>query len=147
MTPQNILLPVDGSEGSYAAIRYAKEIAEKFGSNITLLTVVDIETRNSIHEFYAYDPVIEEALQKRGQKVLEEMAKELEGVAHQQVIVTGRPADQILTYAEENPVDLIIMSTKGLATLARFFLGSVTNYVIHHAKIPVLTIPMTEYDK
>lgn len=142
MTPKTILLPVDGSEGSFGAISYAKNIAEKFDAKIILLTVVDIETRNSIHEFYAYDPAIEEALQKRGQKVLEEMAEKLEGASYEKVMLTGRPADQILMYCEQHPVDLIVMSTRGLASVTRFFMGSVTNYVLHHSKVPVLSIPI-----
>jgi Universal stress protein UspA and related nucleotide-binding proteins len=47
-----------------------------------------------------------------------------------------------VTYADENPVDLIVMATRGMTRVRRFFVGSVTNYVVHHSKVPVLAIPV-----
>ncbi len=142
MKVETILVPVDGSEGSKAAIETAKTIGEKFDSTIILIHVIDVGSRGSVHEFYAYDPVIEEALIKRGEKLLEQEALKFEGLKVEKVFLKGQIGDGIVTYAEENPVDLIVMATRGMTKVRRFFVGSVTNYVVHHSKVPVLAIPV-----
>ncbi len=142
MKVDTILVPVDGSEGSLVAIDSAKAIAQKFDSKVVLIHVVDIGTRGTMHEFYSYDPVVEEALIKRGEKLLEKEALKFEGLRIEKVSLKGQAGDGIVTYAEENPVDLIVMATRGMTRVRRFFVGSVTNYVVHHAKVPVLAIPV-----
>ena len=133
MKVDTILVPVDGSEGSLLAIDTAKTIAQKFDSKIVLIHVVDVGTRGTMHEFYSYDPVVEEALIKRGEKLLDKVEK---------ISLKGQAGDGIVTYADENPVDLIVMATRGMTRVRRFFVGSVTNYVVHHSKVPVLAIPV-----
>jgi nucleotide-binding universal stress UspA family protein len=57
------------------------------------------------------------------------------------VVTDGRPADEILNYATDNKVDLIIMSTHGRSGVSRWFFGSVAEKVIRHATVPVLISP------
>ena len=52
-------------------------------------------------------------------------------------VVTGDPADRIISHTESNKTDLIAMSTHGRTGLARWVLGSVTDKVLHEAKIPM----------
>ena len=63
-----------------------------------------------------------------------------DGIAVQTVVVSGRPAEQILDYANKNQVDLIIMSTHGRSGVSRWVIGSVTDKVVRHSVTPVLTI-------
>lgn len=143
MTPKKILVPVDGSKGSIESIELAKEISLKFDSIIILLTVAEINIQSSMHEFYSYDPLIEESLEKRSHAILEDMSKLISDIPHEKVLLKGRAGDQILNYCDENPVDLIIMATSGLSSgIRRFLIGSVANYVLHHSKVPVLSIPV-----
>ena len=144
MNVQKILLPIDGSEGSYIALEAARQIAEKFGAKIILLNVVDVGNRASMHEYYAYDPTVEDALVKRGQRILEDAKTKLLGADVEGVTVLGHPGDSIVTYCDENPVDLVVMATRGMTKVRRFFIGSVTNYVMHHTTVPVLAIPVDE---
>lgn len=142
MKVDTILVPVDGSEGSLLAIDTAKAIAQKFDSKIVLIHVVDVGTRGTMHEFYSYDPVVEEALIKRGEKLLDKEALKFEGMKVEKISLKVQAGDGIVTYADENPVDLIVMATRGMTRVRRFFVGSVTNYVVHHSKVPVLAIPV-----
>jgi len=53
---------------------------------------------------------------------------------------TGEVAEAIMNYAEKNNIDLIVMSTHGRSGPARWAFGSVTDRVVRHSKIPVLTV-------
>jgi nucleotide-binding universal stress UspA family protein len=55
------------------------------------------------------------------------------------VVQVGWAADAIMGYADQNGVDLIIMSTHGRAGIGRWFMGSVADRVVRHATVPVLT--------
>lgn len=56
------------------------------------------------------------------------------------MVKLGRPADEILQFAEQNGVDLIVMTTHGRSGLSRFIYGSVAERIIHAAKAPVLLV-------
>uniref|UniRef100_A0A1I8JPD6 Usp domain-containing protein n=1 Tax=Macrostomum lignano TaxID=282301 RepID=A0A1I8JPD6_9PLAT len=57
------------------------------------------------------------------------------------VNVSGEPGEAIVQAAEEHEADLVVMGSRGLGTLRRTFLGSVSDYVLHHAYRPVLICP------
>ena len=75
--------------------------------------------------------------------VLEEQAKILPPDVEVSVFVnTSRKVDQaVADYAEENDVDLIVLSTHGRSGVRRLLLGSVAEGIIRHSKVPVLSIP------
>jgi nucleotide-binding universal stress UspA family protein len=62
------------------------------------------------------------------------------GVETSSIISDGAPADRILDFARENPVDLIAMSTHGWTGIGRWFFGSITEKVIHTGDKPVLVV-------
>lgn len=135
-----ILLPVDGSEGSRQAIEMAKEMAKKFDAHIILFNSADIRPQASAH--YAYDSVIVDAMKKNSDLIISDAEKELKDFDVESIKVIGRAGDKIVDYCENNPVDLIIMATRGIGAVERFFVGSVTTYVLHHSPVPVLAIPV-----
>ena len=135
-----ILLPVDGSEGSSQAIEMAKEMAKKFDAHIILFNSADIRPQASAH--YAYDNIIVDAMKKNSDLIICDAEKELKDFDVESIKVIGRAGDKIVDYCENNPVDLIIMATRGIGAVERFFVGSVTTYVLHHSPVPVLAIPV-----
>lgn len=135
-----ILLPVDGSEGSRQAIEMAKEMAKKFDAHIILFNSADIRPQASAH--YAYDNIIVDAMKKNSDLIICDAEKELKNFDVESVKVIGRAGDKIVDYCENNPVNLIIMATRGIGAVERFFVGSVTTYVLHHSPVPVLAIPV-----
>ena len=135
-----ILLPVDGSEGSRQAIEMAKEMAKKFDAHIILFNSADIRPQASAH--YAQDNIILDAMKKNSDLIICDAEKELKDFDVESVKVIGRAGDKIVDYCENNPVNLIIMATRGIGAVERFFVGSVTTYVLHHSPVPVLAIPV-----
>jgi len=61
-----------------------------------------------------------------------------EGLKAKGVVIKGRAADEILEYAENNNIDIIVMSTHGRSGVSRWAMGSVADKVVRHSSIPVL---------
>lgn len=135
---EKILVCFDGSEWSKKALDEAIKIAQKFGSHITVLSVVpkvcfleigvDCATVEGIFkaEF--------EGNLKKAQKILEE-----KGVRGETIILEGTPADVIVDYAK-NSYDLIVIGSKGKDATERTLFGSVTQKVAVNATKSVLII-------
>jgi len=56
------------------------------------------------------------------------------------VLLEGHPADEIVKFAEQNDIEMIVMGTLGKTGLDRFLLGSAAENVVRHSKIPVLVV-------
>jgi nucleotide-binding universal stress UspA family protein len=135
---KRLLVPVDGSKSSENAVRYACSIAEKFGSELLLLTVVPPPIILGVEAgIIDYRP-----LEESGKKVLENMRKIADslGIRSSVRLETGQIADTIINVAKEESVDLIVIGSRGLSRAKRFLLGSVSNSVSHHASCPVLIV-------
>jgi len=70
---------------------------------------------------------------------VEETAKAA-GIEVESVLLEGHPADEIVKFAEQNDIEMILMGTLGKTGLDRFLLGSVAENVVRHSKIPVLVV-------
>jgi nucleotide-binding universal stress UspA family protein len=141
---RKILVPLDGSKLAECALEHAKEIARGCGvTEIDLLTVVK---RNQWWEDSLEDPVaiekIEEDEKEHLQNYLEGIKQELqrEGFNVKSVLPENNEAEQILTYARNNGVDLIVMSTHGRSGISRWAFGSVADKVTRASTVPVMVI-------
>jgi nucleotide-binding universal stress UspA family protein len=139
---ERILLPVDFSDRSVGAARYAATIARHFHSRVTLLHVL----QPPHYEFAALEvggPMLSELFANRTAQVRKELdefaAAEFAGVETETVLVEGDPARSIVDHAHRQQVDLIIIPTHGYGPFRRFILGSVTAKVLHDADCPVWT--------
>jgi len=140
---QRILVTLDGSPESREILPYARAFAGVLVCSITLFRVIPPHfplsspfTSHSAHQFQGMEA--EEAL---AGKALEEEAIALRegGISVDVVVRPGvHPADGILDYVEENPVDIIAMATHGRGGVARLVLGSVADKVIRGGNVPVL---------
>jgi nucleotide-binding universal stress UspA family protein len=127
-----ILLPVDGSESSLAAVRQAAALAQAFrpmGPSLTLIHVVDIALLGMNIQEDAHDPV------EKGENILAVSRGILQeaGLAGlwDEKLVSGEPAQAIVQQAEAGGYSLILMGSRGLSGLAKLLIGSVTNSVVH----------------
>lgn len=142
-----ILVPIDGSNSSKKSIKVAKEMGEKFNAELLILTVIPETT---VFEQYPtsfpYTLEVDQANIDRATFVLSDVEKELADYEPkvQTYYLSGNPAQQIIKFAEDNKVDLIIMGNRGLGAFSRTFLGSVSNKVINHSKISVLVVKEEE---
>ena len=138
---KNILVPIDGSEGSKNAIQKAKEFAMAFNSNVTLLHIRELP----IHEGYINQlPDYMETIKEMSQNILNEgksFFSDLE-ININIVALEGYPVQSINKYIDENDIDLIIMGSEGLGAgkMKKLLLGSVTDKVLRSAEIPVLVV-------
>ena len=136
---QHILVPVDGSEPSRRALEKAVYLAQKCGSSLTLLTVVDMNKEINSFEQVSTGGYIPGELKEKGYKLLLKLMPLIPDTIHAEAVVQiGYPAQNIVTYSEEHPVDLIIIGNRGLSGLKKILLGSVSNYVLLRSHVPIL---------
>lgn len=138
-----ILIPFDGSEPSKNAIFKGMASGIFKDAEIHIITVIPspvvMPTKNS---YIGHDMLdaIAKANKTQAEEVMETakaIFKEAGGVASA-VIKEGDPAEEILTYADELNVDMIVMGNRGLGTFRKILLGSVSSKVVSNASCSVL---------
>lgn len=136
---QQILLPTDFSDSSEQARSYACEFAKRFGAKLHLLHVVQPIA------LPAYIGPLPETITEPEEAARKEL-KEWEHPAFQEakevvrIVKTGPPFVEIVRYASDNNIDLIVMGTHGRSGIAQALMGSVAEKVVRKASCPVLTI-------
>lgn len=140
----SILVPIDFSKHSREALRYAKEIAAIYDAEIQLLHVVEENLHPAFYvggvgSIYDVQPDIDD----KASTELQSFFGKTEGPTVPSVsthVATGRAAREITKFAENEDVDLLVMSTHGLTGLEHFFMGSVAEKVVRRSPIPVFTV-------
>ena len=140
---QNILVPFDVSDPSTHAFKVALDIAQKYGSKITLITCVEKDTWH--HKFYdarAYTQLLKKQskVAKKSMEKLEAMANKVGVNIRLQILQSISVVKDITTYAKSRKMDLIVMSSHGRTGLDKLIIGSVANGVIQRTRCPVLLI-------
>ena len=137
-----ILLPVDFSERSVGAARYARPLAAHFGSEIVLLHVL-MPPQSEFGPMDIGGSMLAELYRDRKEKASQELeaflAGNLSGLKARALALEGDPAAMIVGFARDEAVDLIVMPTHGFGPFRRFILGSNTAKVLHDADCPVWT--------
>lgn len=140
---KTILAPTDFSERATAALLHARILAARFGASIHLLHVLEDPVRGiGLEEGYTLpDDYLTRAREHTHQR-LEKILTEEEGQSHSAVLAIkeGSPFVEIVRYAREQNVDLIVMGTHGRRLLAHMLLGSVAEQVLRKAPCPVLVV-------
>jgi nucleotide-binding universal stress UspA family protein len=145
-----ILVPTDFSEPSQKALVYGRALAEKFGATLHLLHVVE---EPFVHAwtsqgYLAALPSFREDLARAARTQLEEAlpAGEREAMRATVDVRFGQPYHEIVGYAREKNVDLIVMGTHGRTHVAHLLIGSVAEKVVRAAPCPVLTVRHPEQE-
>jgi nucleotide-binding universal stress UspA family protein len=138
---RRILLPLDGSALAEEALPYAITQAERFGAQLILLRVL---------EPLPQVPGLSKSAITQVKEMTGAVAREyLEGIAAgvrehgvpvQVVTLDGYPHVEIVRYAKQNQVDLIVICTRGQSGLSRWLTGSVADRVARGAGVPVLVV-------
>ena len=134
-----MLVPLDGSELAEVVFTYAKELAGRLSLDVTLLHVCSPTEQElaPMHRSYTEHmagivKLQVEAIQKKVGIQPGGKAVEVRGE-----LAVGYPAEEILSYADENDIDLILMSTHGRSGIRRWAMGSVADKVLRASKVPV----------
>jgi len=142
MAIQSILYPTDFSENAEAAIPYVQEMIRRFDGDLHLLYVIESTLSAADLSWTISPPDIESKLSDTARGRLQDLANALE-IPEEKItlaIAKGHPSLEVLRYAEDNDISLIIMATHGHSGLTHFLLGSVAERVVRNANCPVLTV-------
>ena len=143
---KRILVPLDGSPLSEQALPVATALAQKFGSEIVLLRVLDIPrpTPPAAHPEVTIGWVREARAQahEEAQSYLDTWQQDVyrQGIRVRALMRDRSPAEDILQVASSEKIDLIVMSAHGRGGLARWAFGSVADKVSRHSPCPVLLV-------
>ncbi|MGE0040541.1 MAG: universal stress protein [Vicinamibacterales bacterium] len=144
ITLKTVLVPTDFSDTSEVALRYGKALAEKFDAALHLVHIVQEPfSQPWAVEAYGFSLAsLQEQWQQDAARRLDEALPAAERPALHATVATilGHPVVEILRYAEEQKIDLIVMGTHGRGPLGHVVMGSVAERVVRKAACPVLTV-------
>jgi nucleotide-binding universal stress UspA family protein len=143
-----VLITTDGSENAEVAIPHGTAIAERYGSDVHVLNVVDIRAAGGAFNAGGLEKEFLERLDARGQEAVESVANKIEESAPDLPVETAvertasfdGAAAGVREYVEENEIDLVIMGSHGRSNLKRQLLGSVASTVLRTVDVPVLVV-------
>ena len=138
---KKILIATDGSENTRKAVKYGIELARIAGADVHAVYVLDAGAFATLPMDAAWESMYE-LLRVEGSeaiKYVEDLGAEA-GVPVESVVLDGHPAYEIVSYAQENGLDLIVMGTLGKTGLDRILVGSVASKVVHTSTIPVMVV-------
>ncbi len=137
---KRILVTHDGSKASDKALKKAVEIAGKFESSITVLSVIPELYLTELSDMDRQR--ITQLMTEETQNALEKIRSSLSGKSMDVKIILrqGDPAEKILETARKMKVDLIITGSHGRHGAKKFLLGSISSRVVDYANCPVLVV-------
>jgi nucleotide-binding universal stress UspA family protein len=140
----NVLCPIDFSEPSRAALRYAAIAAAYQHAPLTLLTVNDPLLAQAAAMAGGPGSLDTGALRELEQFFSDTFSGRPPSVGPQFAVATGKPDVEILRVAAERQANLIVMSSRGATGIRKLFLGSITERVLRATTVPVLVTPPAE---
>lgn len=147
---KRILLPTDFSEHSKNALTYACAFAEQFGAELHVIHVVQDLVAMVPEPGLAFPPAGDYMgeLKSSAEKALAAFpdAEWSKGKKVVRAVIQGPPFVEIIRYAKEHAVDLIVIGTHGRTGLVHVLLGSVAEKVVRKAPCPVLTVRKGEHE-
>jgi nucleotide-binding universal stress UspA family protein len=142
-TIKRILVPVDFSAASRAALWRATELATALGATVDLLHVVDVpKPQHMAAEFYVPVPLeyLKDVKSQTEDHLRDWLATANVPSSVPREIAEGKPYVEIVKYARDRGIDLIVMGTHGRGGMSHLLLGSVADKVVRTVPCPVMTV-------
>jgi len=146
MSIRRIVVGVDGSPNAAHALSWAAELALALGAEVVAVHAVDPRLFVPVVETLGPPPP-----PAVGREWYDEVRDAFErdwvsplraaGVRHRTVFLDGSPAPSVVDVAEEENADLVVVGSRGRGGFAGLVLGSVSTWVMHHARRPVVVVP------
>jgi nucleotide-binding universal stress UspA family protein len=136
---KKILIATDGSEKNRDAVKEGVKIASACNSIVYLVYVIDTGTISAVPTDVAGGSMYQ-VLEEEGKRAMENAGGLVGDLNAECLLLAGKPAPEIIRFAEENGVDLIVIGTKGKTGIERLLLGSVAENIIRSAHCPVLVV-------
>jgi len=148
ITIQNILVPIDFSEPSEAALRFGHMLAAQFGATLHVVHIVeDLALKTITAEgFVSYMPDLQREIEEAAQTRLKTTVAGLTAGSGKAVkvvtslVTSNTTAESIGACAKAAQIDVIVIGTHGRSGVSRLLLGSVAERVVRTAPCPVLTV-------
>jgi nucleotide-binding universal stress UspA family protein len=146
---RKLLVPTDFSESARHALTYGVSFAREYGAELTLLHVVENLTVGYASDLF---PVpMAEVFQEISGYAKAELAKLAEVAREKKVgvvenVVQGKPSAEIIRFAQEQKIDMIVLGTHGKGMLDQALFGSTTERVVRRSPCPVLTVRLAEHE-
>jgi nucleotide-binding universal stress UspA family protein len=137
----DILVALDGSAHAEQALRTAVQLADEEHARLTLITAVP--PASALAQLSAAGVAMTEIadlLGEAGKRIREQVQALPPDLSVQSMVVRGHPAEVILERLREGRHDLLVMGTRGLGRVGSALLGSVSQAVLHEARVPVLVV-------
>jgi nucleotide-binding universal stress UspA family protein len=132
---ERIMVPLDGSNAAEMVLPYAEEMATKFKSEIAVVSVAEPTLAGSDHLFRTYLKTIQEKVRA---ELIDWGARPGKRVDVE--VLVGKPADQILTYAADKDMSLVVMASTGRSGEGPWLLGNIAAKVLRATTKPVLLV-------
>ena len=153
ITLKTVLVATDFSEPSNVAVTYGRTLAEAFHASLHVLHVLDdVTLRGGVGEGYIGPaPTFSQREQAIEQEARDELNylfsdAERDKLKAHVTVATGRAVAEILRYAQEQKIDLVVMGTRGRGGLSHLLLGSVAEEVVRKSPCPVLVVHDHRHD-
>ncbi len=144
---RSILVPLDGSALAEAAVPHAEQLARQKSAEPVDVVLISVCEPRLAPSFYPFDAPLEgdEDLVRRrleSENYLSAIAGRLKaaGIGTRALVLEGKPADQIIDYANSNRFNVIVMTTHGHSGTGRWTYGSVAEKVLLGASSPILIV-------
>jgi nucleotide-binding universal stress UspA family protein len=141
---KNILVPIDFSENSEKIVQHAALFAKKFEARLTILFVAQSFFETNSDFFVPHVPIaeleqdiFESSKERMALFMAESVDKEVKADSE---VLLGDVAQEILDYAQDKRIDMIVMGTHGYQGLDKLLFGSVAEKVVKMSPCPVLTV-------
>ncbi|ABP51046.1 MULTISPECIES: universal stress protein [Pyrobaculum] len=134
---EKIVVGYDGSPQAKRALEKAKSISEKFGSKIYVVHVIDTAVL-SLSDMFA-SPTVLVSLREKAEQLIQE-ALSIAGPGAEGKILEGDPAHEIVKFAKDVGASLIVVGARGLSTIRRILMGSVSSRVVQESPVDVLIV-------
>ncbi|MGD8431090.1 MAG: universal stress protein [Nitrosopumilaceae archaeon] len=136
-----ILVPIDNTKKSIRALDAAIYFSKHLGATVTILQIIpraEEKERLLVKDILKKSRIMAEKSIKKAKKYCDD-----KNIVANHRIVQGDESEAIVKFAKKSKYDLIIMGSSGKGVVKEMIFGSISNYVMHHSNVPVLTIKET----
>jgi nucleotide-binding universal stress UspA family protein len=140
---KRMLVPLDGSALAEGILPYTRELARSLGLDVVLIHIADKKDSGTLLLHKAYVDRTADTIRRdiaKNQKKKSGVPRESQGIKVSGEVMVGSPAEEILSYADTNDIDLILMATHGRSGISRWVIGSVADKVLRSSRVPVLLV-------
>ena len=138
---KKILCPIDHSDCSKEALKYAVSFAMKDEAKLYLLHIIDIRSFNDSLVAMSQQIPDKETLEQLRMKLLDCIPEDIrDDMDVEATVIQGIPFAEIISTAKEKEIDMIVIGSHGRTGISHMMLGSVSEKVVRKAPCPVLTV-------